>query len=182
MTTARPASLDPHLRAPSSVREEVEEFLYREARLLDTDRQREWLDCLVDPEIVYRVSSSELRMRRDKRDPQSAATFLYDDRLASLQMRVGQFETGLQWRTDPPERLRHLVTNIEAFIGERDNEFIVLSNCLVSRNRRVYDEATFIYGREDVLRRDSKGQLRLQRRHIDLDQRCVEGRSLLFFL
>lgn len=172
----------PRTRASSAMREQIEAFLFEEARLLDTERYREWLDRLVDPAIEYRVSTRQLRMRKDKRVTGPATTHIYDDNHYSLDLRIRQFESGMQWRSDPPERLRHLVSNIEAFHGANAGEYVVYSNCLVVRNRRIYEESTFVYGREDVLRADAGAQLRLLRRTVDYDQRFIEGRNLLFFL
>lgn len=182
MTAERPAAAEVHVAAPAQVRQEIEEFLYREARLLDSERLREWLSGMVDKDIRYQVWSRQLRMRKDKRVVGPAEIFIYDDDYQVLDMRVQQFESGLQWRSDPPERLRHLVSNVEAFQGERQGEYLVYSNCLVTRNRRVYEESTFVYGREDTLRRDDEGRLRLLHRKVDYDQRFIEGRNLLFFL
>jgi len=182
MTAEKPASAEALVAAPAQVRMEVEAFLYREARVLDAEQWREWLGAMVDKDIRYQVWSRQLRMRKDKRVVGPAEVYIYDDDYQVLDMRVQQFESGLQWRSDPPERLRHMVSNVEAFQGERQGEYLVYSNCLVTRNRRVYEESSFVYGREDVLRRDSEGRLRLLRRLIDYDQRFIEGRNLLFFL
>lgn len=182
MIAERPASAEAHVAAPEQLRAEAEAFLYREARLLDSEQLREWLGGMIDPDIRYQVWSRQLRLRKDRRAAGPAEVYIYDDDYRVLEMRVQQFESGMQWRTDPPERLRHLVSNVEAFHGEREGEYRVYSNCLVTRNRRVYEESTFVYGREDVLRRDAEGRLRLLRRLVDYDQRFIEGRNLLFFL
>jgi naphthalene 1,2-dioxygenase subunit beta len=160
----------------------AESFLFREARLLGTERQREWLTTMVHPDIRYTVFSRELHSRKDKRFTGPDKLYLFQDTYESLEIRVKQFETGLLWRADPPERLRHVVTNVEVYLGEREDEYIVHSNCLTVRNRRVYEESFFVFGREDVLRREANGALRLLRRTVDFDQRFVRGRNLLFFL
>lgn len=177
------AESKPDSRAVSAdLHREIEAFLYREARLLDTERQREWLEHMVDKAIEYKVWSHQLRFRKDKRSSGPTDVYMYDDDYRSLDVRVAQFETGLQWRVDPPERVRHIVSNVEAFEGEAKGTYQVFSNCLVIRNRRVYEESTFVYGREDTLRRAGDGRLLLLRRHVDYDQRFVPGRNLLFFL
>lgn len=160
----------------------VERFLFREARLLNGEDQRTWLTDMVDPDVRYRVFSRELRLRKDRQASGSNRAFIYDEGFSELDARVRQFESGMQWRVDPPERMRYFVSNIEAYAGRTENEFLVFSNCLAIRNRRVYEESHFVYGRQDVLRLDRTGSLRLLSREVDYDQRYIEGRNLLFFL
>jgi len=166
----------------SDLHHSIEQFLFREARLLDTDQQRTWLQTMVHPNIRYKVFSRQLRNRKDQNAPGPDRVHIFDDDLGMLDKRVRQFETGMQWRSDPPERLRHLISNVEGYMGEEQNQYRIFSNCLVFRNRRVHEESHFIYGRYDVLESDANGSMRLLSREIDYDQRFVEGRNLLFFL
>lgn len=126
--------------APLELWREVELFLYREARLLDTERLSDWLKDIVDPTIRYVITSRELRYRKDKRYTAPAEVFIYDDDYGYLQARVDQFHSGMQWRVDPPERYRRLVTNIEVFDTGNPDEFAVRSNCLAQRMRRAYEQ------------------------------------------
>jgi 3-phenylpropionate/cinnamic acid dioxygenase small subunit len=160
----------------------VERFLYAEARLLMADQQRKWLTTLVHPDIRYQVFVRELRLKKDSRLQRPDRAYVYDERFSDLDARVRQFETGMQWRVDPPERLRYLISNIEAFQTEKPNDLLVYSNCLAIRNRRVYEESSFVYGRSDILRRNDDGAFRLLSREVDYDQRYIEGRNLMFFL
>ncbi len=164
------------------IRDEIERFLFREARLLDTEREREWLETMVDPEISYQVFSRQLRYRKDTRGSGDKEVYFYDDNYADLTHRVELRETGLQWVSDPPNRLRRIVGNIEGFEGGRAGEYRVHSNCMVSRNRMVYEQMNYVYGREDILRRGPDGRLRLLKRVIDFDERFVRGKNLLFIL
>lgn len=168
--------------APPDVYLSVERFLFREARLLNAEKQRTWLTDMVDSDVRYRVFSRELRLRRDRQESGVDRAFIYDEGFSDLDARVRQFESGMQWRVDPPERIRYFVSNIEAYLGQTENEFLVFSNSLAIRNRRVYEESHFVYGRQDVLRLDQVGSLRLLSREVDYDQRYIEGRNLLFFL
>lgn len=160
----------------------VERFLYREARFLNAERQREWLSQMVHPDVRYRVFSRELRSRKDTQASGPDRARIYDEGFSELDARVRQFESGMQWRVDPPERIRYFVTNVEAYEGGTKDEFLVFSNCLAIRNRRVYEESQFVYGRCDLLRRNEKGDFQLVSREVDYDQRYIEGRNLLFFL
>ena len=164
------------------VRDEIERFLFREARLIDTEQEREWLETMVDPEIKYQVFSRQLRYRKDTRGSGDKEVYFFDDNYADLAHRVGLRETGTQWVADPPNRLRRIVGNIEGFEGELAGEYRVYSNCMVTRNRMVYEQMSYAYGREDILRRGADGKLRLLARVIDFEERFVRGKNLLFIL
>lgn len=161
---------------------EVERLLHREARLLDTEQFSEWLEQVLDPTIRYVVVSRELRYRKERRYDAPVEMFLFNDDFTFLKARIDQFNSGMQWRTDPPERYRRLVTNIEVFLTGTKGEFVVRSNLLAQRSRRAYEIDQFTCCREDLVRRCPAGTLRLVQRRIDFDERSVAGRNLLLFL
>lgn len=161
---------------------EVERMLYREARLLDTEQFSEWLEQVVDLDIRYVVVSRELRYRKERRYNAPAEMFIFNDDHSFLKARVDQFYSGMQWRTDPPERYRRLVTNIEVFLTGAKDELVVRSNLFAQRSRRAYEIDQFTCCREDLVRRCPTGSLRLVQRRIDFDERSVAGRNMLLFL
>ena len=177
MSNLRPVSIDLH--------HEIEQFLYREARMLDCEMLREWLDTMLAPDIRYQMVMRDERFRKDKSPVESREIMAYDDDHAALDLRVRQFETGLQTMLDPPQRMRRVVTNIEAYHqdGEGDSlEFLVYSDGIASRFRRLYEHEQTVFGRKDVLRKGQGGELRLVSRRIDLDERVVRNKNLLFFV
>lgn len=176
LTPARPAQVDLALRA------QVESFLYLEARLLGSGQSRAWLNGMVHPDIRYRVSSQQLRSSKDKRYEQPTQVFHFDDDFNALDRRIAQTESGLQWRSDPPETLLYVVSNIEVFRDETNpSDLRVFSNCLMIRDRRVYESDQFHYRREDLLRRGESNDLSLLSRTVVYGQRFVQGKNLLFF-
>lgn len=161
---------------------EVERLLYREARLLDTERFSEWLEQVIDPGIRYVVVSRELRYRKERRYSAPAEMFIFNDDFTFLKVRVDQFNSGMQWRTDPQERYRRLVTNMEVFLTGHQGELVVRSNLLAQRSRRAYEIDQFVCCREDRVRRDAAGNWRLLQRRVDFDERSIAGRNMLLFL
>lgn len=161
---------------------EIEQFLYREARMLDGELLREWLEDVLDPEICYQMVIREERFRKDKSPAEAKQVMPYDDDHTAIELRIRQVETGLRTMLDPPERLRRFVSNIETYHGDQDGHYRVYSYGIVSRNRRLYEREQFEFGREDVLKRGQDGKLRLLSRMIEVDQRVVQGKNLLFFL
>lgn len=156
---------------------EVQQALFKETRMLREERWREWLETMVEKDIVYLAIVSQLRYRKDNRYTGVKDVPSLDENWAGLDRRVAQMESGLQWTTDPAERIRHFITNLEVFEGKNPNEYVVYSNCQTVRNRRVYEEMTYCYGRNDVWRRGADGKLRLCRREVDVDERFVSGKN-----
>ena len=164
------------------VHHEIQQFLYREARLLDNEMMREWLTDLVDPEIRYQLVVRDERFRKDKSPDRDREVYLFDDDFTILDLRVKQFETGLQYMNDPAQRMIRVVSNVEAYLGDGEGEFEVYSYGIASRFRRQYESERSVYKRVDVLRRDENGNLRLLSRRIELGERVVRNKNLLFFL
>jgi len=162
---------------------EVEQTLFREARLICEGNLREWLDTLIDQDITYQAGTRQLRAKKDHRykaHPEWA--LCYNENYYYLEMRVRQSESPMQWTADPLETVRHFINNVEVYAGEKANEYQVFSNCIVIRNRRIYEEMTYSYARKDVWRRDVQGQLRLLHRMSEVDERFVHGKNLNFIL
>lgn len=170
----RPVSMELH--------HQITQFLYFEAEVLDEGRLREWVDELVDPGIAYQMIVTDERFNKDKNSAANREVLVYDDDHAALSMRVRQFESGFQTMNNPGQRLLRSITNIRAFHGEADGEFTVFSYGMVSRSRRLYENELTAYRRKDGIRQDADGRFRLASRRVDLIERVVRNKNLLFFL
>ena len=166
---------------PYDVLHEIERFYHLEARLFSRKRYREWLDGMVDQEIHYYLPIVEERYKNDRRPPAEFPPAIFDDNYTDLDERIKRLETDLVWTEDPPSRVLHLITNIDAHSTDRSpDEFESYSNFLVSRHRHEREETVFVGEREDLLvRRD--GHFRLQRRKIILPQRVIAHTNLYLF-
>ena len=167
---------------PIDVHYEIEQFLYGEARVLDDYELRRWIDDFVDPEIRYRMVVSEERFRKDRRKGANSEVPIYDDDYEVLAIRVRQFESGLQAMLDPLQRIRRVITNISAFAQDEEGRFRVLCSGIASRHRRLDENDRVVFGREDILRRNDGGGFRLVERRVELGERVVSSKNLLFFL
>ncbi|AJP47900.1 hypothetical protein PG1C_04280 [Rugosibacter aromaticivorans] len=161
---------------------EIEQTIYREARLICEENLREWIDTLIDKDILYQAVNRQLRFRKDNRYTGKDSTYSLNENYYYLEMRVRQSESPMQWTADPREIVRHFINNMEVYEGEKPGEYRVFTNCLVVRNRRIYEEMTYSYSRKDIWRRDGNGQLRLLHRLCDIDERFVTGKNLNFML
>ena len=171
---------------------EVEQFLYREARLLDERRFREWLDLFTD-DVRYWMGARSNRYPRtskaisilspnryvedDKtRDDELS---IFDETKETLSGRVARLETGMAWAEDPPSRTRHLITNIEV-AGETGAELTVHSNFMVYRSRAETEQDFYVGARQDLLQR-ADGRLKIARRKMTLDQNVLSAKNLSIF-
>jgi Small subunit of phenylpropionate dioxygenase len=89
-----------------TLRETVEEFLYREAALLDAWRLDEWL-ALFTADGRYLVPTTDL----PDGDPRNDLVFIDDD-MVRLRARVERLKSRHGHREYPSSRTRHFISNI----------------------------------------------------------------------
>jgi len=165
---------------PADVLLEIERFYTREARLLDEERFPEWLELLTE-DIHYWMPIRENRYRKDPKAKQAPPTAIYDDNMMVLQTRIARLATGLVWVEDPPNRMRRLITNVDAEWADVAGEVNAYSNFLVHRSRRERDEAHFIGTRQDRLRKVGNSW-KIAKRKILLDHHVVLDKNLYFLI
>lgn len=168
------------------LKEEIQDFLFREAELLDERNFEEWLDLLAD-DIRYwmpmrrNVKANELD-REFTREGQDVNWF--DEGKETLDRRVRQILTGVHWAEEPLSRICHFVTNVQLLRAEPSItdpiEVSVKCRFLIYRNR-VQTETDFLIGkREDTLRKVNK-EWKISQRKIILDQNVLLAKNLTFF-
>ncbi|HEV8261597.1 MAG TPA: 3-phenylpropionate/cinnamic acid dioxygenase subunit beta [Burkholderiales bacterium] len=172
---------------------EVEQLLYREARMLDERRFHDWLKLFTDdihywmaartnvyPKISKAIKILVNEGYREDDLPAANELAIYDETLQTLSGRVACMDTGMAWAEDPPSRTRHLITNIEVEQGCTDSEFNVSSNFLVYRNRAETEQDFYIGTRQDVVLR-MEDTLKISRRRIVLDQSVILTKNVSIF-
>jgi len=133
---------------------EIQQFLYREARLLDNEQYDEWLELLTD-DIHYWVPGVQARYRKD------------EAKFSSERMAYFHF---------------HLIGNIEVLPTEDSNEWTVHSVILNHRHRTEDDEMELKARRVDTIRRNSEGLLQLARRKVILQETVLQAKNINTFL
>ena len=113
--------------APMS-RQESEDILYKEARLLDEKRFDEWLALFTD-DARYWVPCN-----KDDGDPHRDISIIYDNR-QTMQERVTRLQSGVAHAQSPFSKTRRLLTNIE-LEETKDGEAVVHSNFVIYELRR----------------------------------------------
>jgi len=111
-----------------------EQFLYYEARLLDTQQYEEWL-ALFTPDATY-----WLPLEERKKDPIEPSSIIYDDRTL-LELRVKQYRHARAHARQPLARTVHQISNIVP-LGEAAQELRLASTLVVvefrNEKQRLY--------------------------------------------
>jgi 3-phenylpropionate/cinnamic acid dioxygenase small subunit len=169
------------------LKQEIEEFLYGEAELLDTRRYEEWLDLFADDARYWmpmrrNVPHGELERENTR---EGADVNWFDEGKDTLARRVAQIRTGVHWAEEPPSRICHVVSNVQVLsaapAGPAPSEVAVRCRFLVYRNRVETETDVLVGKREDVLRLVN-GDWKIARRMIVLDQSVLLAKNLTFFI
>jgi len=150
--------------APAT-RADVEEFLYREAELLDEWRLEEWLE-LFTPDCVYEVPAT------DRPDETTEGSFaLVHDRRPLLEQRVARLGKPTAHAEFPHSRTRRLISNVR-ILERTDREVRVGANFAVFRIRHGV-EVTYV-GRYDYVLDATAQGLKIKRRKATLDHDALD--------
>jgi benzoate/toluate 1,2-dioxygenase beta subunit len=150
----------------------VEQFLYHEARLLDTGQLEAWLDLFTEDATYW------LPLERDQKDPFETSSLVHDDRTL-LELRVKQARHPRAHARQPLARTVHQVANI-IVADEVNGEMVVHSTLQLVEFR---NERQRLYGAlvEHRLRRAGDG-FRIAHKRVDLvnSEGELDGISILF--
>lgn len=162
----------------------VEQFLFREARLLDERQFQQWL-ALVAEDIRYVVPSRHVPTL----DPALRGTEAFhaaeqelegegvegcplrDEDFFTLAIRVDRMYKVNAWAENPPARTRRYLSNIE--VARQGEELLVYSNFQLFYSRHQRDNFNYYGQRRDLLRPDGDS-FKLARREVILDFNVLE--------
>jgi 3-phenylpropionate/cinnamic acid dioxygenase small subunit len=149
----------------------VEQFLYHEARLLDTQRYEEWLE-LFTADATYWVP-----LKKDQSDPLETSSIIHDDRTL-LELRVKQARHPRAHARLPLARTVHQIGNV--VVEEGKDGIRVNSNLILVEFR---NEKQRLYGAlvEHRLRK-ANGGFRIAHKRVDLvnSEGELDGIAILF--
>ena len=168
------------------MQQEIADFLYHEAELLDERRYQDWLALLADDIRYWMPMRRNVKFGEDEREFTREGTDIawFDEGKDTLTRRVRQIQTGIHWAEEPQSRIAHLVSNVQVAeaspsVGD-PHEVIVKCRFLIYRNRVETETDLLVGKREDVLRRVGD-EWRITRRKIILDQNVLLSKNLTFF-
>jgi 3-phenylpropionate/cinnamic acid dioxygenase small subunit len=167
-----------------ALKQDIEDFLYMEADMLDQRRFREWIDLLAE-DLVYfmpirrNVKFGQHAEKENTRQGEGISWF--DEDKWTLGKRVDQILTGVHYAEEPLSRVTHIVSNIRLLdvtpSTENPHEVTVGCRFLVYQNRVEYENYTFIGRRTDRLRRHGESWL-IARRELILEQNVLLAKNL----
>ena len=148
-------------KAKKVTRQQVEDFLYEEAALLDAWRLDDWLALLTD-DAVYRVPSND-RPNADHAD----TLFIIADDINRIRARVTRLKKKDAHAEDPRSRTRRLLTNVR-IVTRKGAALEVEANFSVHRFRR--NEGIRVYvGHYRYQLRVKGGKLMIAKREAIID-------------
>ncbi|OBH52897.1 hypothetical protein A5686_09555 [Mycobacterium sp. E2479] len=162
---------------PMETHYEIEQFLYREARLLDERRFGEWIELFAeDARYVMPV-----RLNREDGAAWESHSKSFDDTRQTLAIRVNRLSTEYAWAEQPPSRVRHFITNVITETTPESGELIARSNELIYRSRGDVTDFNIISAqRVDRVRRADAGW-KIAHRWVALDQSTLSTHNLSMF-
>jgi len=155
-------------------RQEVEDFLYREAALLDAWKLDEWLALLTE-DARYRVPSNDA----PDGDPERTLFLIADD-IARLRGRVARLQDPQAHAEFPHSRTRRMITNVR-IVEQGKAELLVEANFAVHRFRRDERISTFV-GRYRYRLRVVAGELKIALREAILDSEELGSLGAVSFI
>lgn len=162
---------------PIETHYEIEQFLYREARLLDERRFGEWIELFTeDARYVMPV-----RLNREDGAAWESRSKSFDDTRQTLAIRVNRLSTEYAWAEQPPSRVRHFITNLITETTPEPRELIARCNELIYRSRGDVTDVNIISAqRIDRVRRTDAGW-KIAHRWVALDQSTLSTHNLSMF-
>jgi 3-phenylpropionate/cinnamic acid dioxygenase small subunit len=168
------------------LKQEIEEFLYREADLLDGRRYEDWLALVAEDVRYWMPMRRNVKVGEPEREFTRAGQDInwFDEGKETLTRRVKQILTGMHWAEEPVSRISHMVSNVRLIevnpSAANPAEVTVGCRFLIYRNRVETETDILVGKREDLLRRVD-GQWQIARRKIVLDQNVLLTKNLTFF-
>lgn len=171
----------------------VEQFYFREARLLDERRFPEWL-AMLDPSFQFLMPSRhvpfpDVKLRETPAivavDTELEATGpasspFREERFPHIAARVMRAYKVNSWAEVPAARTRRLIANVEVEPGEEDT-LLARSNFHLFYSREGADNHHYVGSRKDVLKRANGGFV-VAHRTVVLDWNVITAPTLgLFF-
>ena len=166
--------------------QEIAEFLYAEADLLDERRYDDWLALLADDIRYWMPMRRNVKVGEHEREFTRADHDInwFDEGKETLERRVKQIMTGIHWAEEPVSRITHIVSNVQLLEATpsvaEPTEVAAKCRFLIYRNRVETETDILVGKREDLLRRTGDGW-QIARRKIILDQNVLLTKNLTFF-
>lgn len=128
----------------------IEQFIFREVRLLDERRFEDWMTLFTDDGYYW------VPTRHGQASPQEAASLFFDDRntMRARVTRLAHPDTHIQ---APESRTVHIVSNVEVAPGAPADDAVTVHAAFLMAEYRVGEPRQYAGRYEYRLRRDAAG-------------------------
>ena len=154
-------------------RQQVEDFLFQEAALLDEWRLDEWL-ALFEANATYEVPTTD----RPNADPHRSQYYVWDD-YELLSARVKRLKSKHAHAENPHSRTRRLVTNVR--LGERSDSSLEVRAAFLIYKIRDGNVDQFVGRYEHTLAANGAG-LKFRKRRAVLELEVLRPGGRLSFI
>jgi len=168
------------------LKQDIEEFFYQEAELLDERRFEAWLELFTEDARYWMPLRRNVKFGELDREFTRAGQDInwFDEGKDTLTQRVKQILTGVHWAEEPLSRICHMVANVQILHAtpsvSEPAEVTAKCRFLIYRNRVETETDLLVGKREDVLRKVDS-QWKIAQRKIVLDQNVLLAKNLTFF-
>ena len=165
---------------------QIEQFLYKEARLIDDRQLDDWLDlwtmdCRYHVPVRHNttppIGEGLVAIDEELADDDGAAWI--DDNKMLLFARVMRLRTGKAWSESPLSRTRRMVSNVEVETTDQADCYKVYSNMTQFRSRRQTEENWFVCQRRDLIV-SSGDSFQIKDRRVVLDSAVMNSSFVTF--
>ena len=154
-------------------RQEVEDFMFAEAALLDEWRLSEWLELLTE-DATYQVPPTDAP-GADAKD----TLFIIADDALRIRSRVKQLLGKSAWAENPHSRTRRMISNVR-MLESRGENIRVAANFVVYRMRHEIVD-TYV-GRYEYALVKRDGRLKIRERKAILDLEALRPHGKVSFI
>ena len=176
-------ALTNHAPTTPELQQQIEQFLYVEAQLLDNQEFDQWYELLAD-DLHYYMPTRYNRTKRAAGQEFSShdEVALFDEDKQSMLTRIRRLHTGMAWAEEPASRTRHMVSNVQIHPTDNGDELEVDCSFMLYRSRLERDVDIFVGGRRDRIRRvDTPTGWQITNRAVALDQTTILANNLSVF-
>ncbi|NRB41309.1 MAG: hypothetical protein HRU20_23025 [Pseudomonadales bacterium] len=170
---------------------QIQQFYYREARMLDERQFQSWIDLLA-PGIEYtmpnrsncgvdiKLKNKEEILNIDQELSTGLQPHIRDDNLMTLTFRANRPTSGLSMTDNPLTRTRRSISNIEIY-KHGHKTFKVYNNVNMSYSKYEKDNHQYNFQRQDVLQ-VIDGGLKILQRKIIIEWNVITAPTLAMIL
>lgn len=171
-----PPRAEPRTPVDAETQHRIEQFLYREADLLDRFELEEWL-TLLDEDIILRVPVRTARHPGSEQPEFSEESNYLKEDYEMIRERVGRLAKEYAWSENPRSRVRHVLGNVRV-LDVSDHTLTVANNQHVFRSYGDTADHDMLSAQRHTTVRDDGDGYTITERTVYLDHAILNTKNL----